>query len=189
MTYCSGCGLLTPSESHHCDPNVVARWERASGPRVLVPYVKLHPATEAALDLAGAWRCLVETSAPTCYWQALGAVWAERRSFIVLEQDKVPEPGLLQELWDCPAVWCSARVSMRGTVEASPYPSLSCTKFHRDLIVQRPTLMDDVGELDLGFGEKEWSRLDMAIAGLLQPIVECHYHPGVVEHLHEPLAD
>ena len=108
----------------------------------------------------------------------------------MLEQDKIPAPGLLQEMWDCDQKWCTTPVSMRGVEEASPYPSLSCTKFDGWLMRQYPQLMEDVGMLDLGGGEKEWSRLDLGIAALLQghwslrPFT-CHYHPGGrVEHLH-----
>jgi hypothetical protein len=157
--------------------------------RVLVPYVRLSNATVAAVHAAGADVSFVETSGPTGYWQALADMWAEQRSTIVLEQDKVPEPGLLEALWDCAGDWCVVNAPMRGASERAPYPSLSCVKFSGSLMAAYPELLDFAGELDLGFGEKEWSRLDMAVAGLLGGRGwEAHYHAGVVEHLHEPVA-
>lgn len=156
--------------------------------RVMVPYVSLQPATKRALELAGADAAFYDTSAPTAYWEALANWWCWGESFIVLEQDKVPEPGLLAELWECPEPWCAVGAPMRGTEEHAGYPSLSCTKFAASLMDAYPGLMRDVGELDLGLGEKEWSRLDLGIAGLLSSVADCHWHVGVVEHLHEEAA-
>jgi hypothetical protein len=103
----------------------------------------------------------------------------------VLEQDKIPAPGALRDLWECPHEWCSYLVMMRGIAEAAPYPSLACSKFGRSLMVSDPDLMQKVGELDLGLGEREWSRLDMAVAAFCQNIAPVHWHKaGRVEHLH-----
>jgi hypothetical protein len=156
--------------------------------KVLVPYLRLHPATVAALHRDHVNPVFVETIGHDGYWDALASMWAQGESFIVLEQDKVPEPGLLQELWGCPEGWCAARAPIRGTTEPATYPSLSCTKFSAELIREYPSLIENVGELDLGFGLKEWSRLDLAIAGLLSAVQEVHWHTGVVEHLHEELV-
>jgi hypothetical protein len=156
-------------------------------PRVLVPYVRLHPATVAALHRDGVDPEFVDTSgSPSAYWHCLARTWARGRSFIVLEQDKVPEPGLLQAIWECGFDWCSVPTPMQGTDQPAPYASLSCTKFAAPLIAANPDLMLDVGTIDLGFGEKEWSRLDLGIHALLPG--EVHYHQGVVEHLHEPAS-
>jgi hypothetical protein len=153
--------------------------------RILVPYVRLHPRTKVVVAREASEAVFALTDGPTGYWDVLAENWDRRRSFIVLEQDKVPEPGLLRELWECPEPWCSARAAMRGTDEPAAYPSLSCVKFAGSLMVTYPRLLEDVGELDLGLGEKEWSRLDLAIAGLLSNVAEVHWHDGRVEHLHE----
>jgi hypothetical protein len=152
---------------------------------VVVPYVELSPELPAALERDGISAVFVETSAPDGYWAMLAEQWARGETFIVLEQDKVPVAGALHELWNCTELWCTYPVGMRGTVETSPYPSLSCTKFHRHLIELTPSLLEHVGTLDLGLGEKEWSRLDLGIAGLLATVADCHWHDaGKVQHLH-----
>jgi hypothetical protein len=111
--------------------------------------------------------------------------WSRGETFIVLEQDKVPIRGALQELWQCGHLWCIFPVAMRGTATVAPYPSLSCAKFDSELIALDPDLLVKVGTLDLGFGEREWSRLDLAIAGLLAPLCAPHWHArGRVMHLH-----
>jgi hypothetical protein len=151
--------------------------------RVMVPYVRLHPETKRAVASMDAG--FYETSAPGSYWRVLADWWLWAESFIVLEQDKVPERGLLQRLWVCPEPWCAVRTPMRGTGNAADYPTLSCTKFGEPLMAAYPELMMDVGELDLGLGAKEWSRLDLAIAGLLSNVATVHWHDGVVKHLHQ----
>ena len=146
---------------------------------VVVPHIHLHPDLPRTLETQGIHATFIPTWGHDGYWQMLHAQWAKGDTFIVLEQDKIPDAGALQELWDCPSPWCHYPVPMRDNTEPSPYPSLACTKFSRELIARAPHLLEEVGLLDLGLGEKEWSRLDLAIAGLL----EGHY--GVRAHEHE----
>lgn len=157
---------------------------------VLVPFVRLHPRLVAALAAEGVQAQFVDTSAGDAYWRTLRIWWMGGGSFVVLEQDKVPEPGLLSELWSCKHDWCTVRVDTRGGEPPAPYPSLSCTKFSARLIADAPRLLEQVGELDFGLGEREWSRLDLGIAGLLGGVYarNVHWHEGRVEHLHEEAA-
>jgi hypothetical protein len=153
--------------------------------RVVVPFVRLEPAVVAALERDGIEAEFVDTAGLDAYWRLLADLWAHGDSFVVLEQDKVPAAGLLRELWECPEPWCSTPVGMRGVEVAAPYPSLACTKFGASLMAADPWLLEDAGRLDLGFGERDWSRLDLAVSGLLASVAECHWHEGGrVEHLH-----
>lgn len=151
---------------------------------LLVPFVDLHPdVCDALLEFEADY---VDTSAPGAYWQILADYWARKETFVVVEQDKLPEDGLVQELWDCDRAWCAVRTPMRDTDESAPYPSLSCTKFGGSVMAKLPDLMLWVGDIDFGLGKKEWSRLDLGIAALLQTHWgKPHWHDGVVEHLHE----
>jgi hypothetical protein len=154
--------------------------------RIVVPFVRLAPAVAVALERDGIAAEFVDTSGSDAYWRLLARLWSEGEAFIVLEQDKVPAPGLLAELWECERPWCSTPVGMRGVDQPAPYPSLSCTKFDASLMVADPLLLEKAGRLDLGFGERDWSRLDLAVAGLLESVAECHWHGGGrVEHRHE----
>lgn len=125
------------------------------------------------------------------YWRLLDAEWAKRETFIVVELDKFPAAGALEALWLCPARWCCYPIPMQNTTVVSPFPTLGCVKFDRSLMVEHPSLMRDAGELG-GLGlppEQAWSRLDLAVAGLLGHHLDCHWHePGLVEHRHEELA-
>lgn len=153
---------------------------------VLVPYLHLRPELPSALDAEQIQATYVETDGWDGYWRTLKAWWGRGETFICLEQDKVPAPGVLRRLWLCERPWCSPRVAMRGTIEPAPYPPLACVKFDAVLMKDYPRLLDDVGQLDMGLGEKEWSRLDLAIAGLLGTSWIHHWHEEErVEHLHE----
>jgi hypothetical protein len=146
----------------------------------------LRPELVPALERDGIKAVFVDTSAPEGYWETLAAWWKAQQSFIVLEHDKIPAPGLLAEIWNCDQPWCTTPVSMRGVEETSPYPSLSCTKFASELMSEHPGLLEEIGRTDFGFGFKEWSRLDLGMAGYLGSHYDVHWHSGGrVEHLHD----
>lgn len=151
---------------------------------IVVPYTVWPAELHEHLFQQGMHPHYADTSQPEGYYLLLSRLWATRETVLVLEADKFPAPGVLAELWRCPEPWCTVAVAMRGTEEPAPYPSLSCTKFASRLMYLVPDLMEHVGELDLGLGAREWSRLDLAIHGLLDPYGSVHYHEGLVEHRH-----
>ena len=153
--------------------------------KVLVPHVEHPRELQHLLEEEGINARYVSTHEPEGYWRCLAEAWEEGTSFIVLEGDKYPAPGALLELWECPGWWCTYPVPMRESEEPAPYPSLACTKFAWQLMTAAPLLMQHAGELDVGLGEREWSRLDLVVQGLLHNITEPHYHEaGRVEHRH-----
>lgn len=153
--------------------------------RVVVPYVDLEPAVALALEQQGIPAQFQDTSDDGAYWQLLHDLWAAGETVIVLEQDKVPAPGLLAELWGCPDLWCTTPVPVRNTTSCADYPTLSCVKFDAMLMAAVPLLIDDVGTIDYGFGVREWSRLDLGVAALLQTRFVPHWHEGGrIQHLH-----
>jgi hypothetical protein len=159
----------------------------SASPLVVVPFVgSVHWLLAARLREDGCQPVFVETTGHDGYWCALAWAWQQGESFVVVEADKIPEAGLIGEMWGCASPWCVARSSMRDSTECAPYPSLSCVKFGSELMALAPGLLTEVGELDLGLGVREWSRLDLAIAGLLEGrygVAPC-WHEGLVEHRH-----
>jgi hypothetical protein len=153
----------------------------------VVPFVGgVHPLLVARLTEDGCLPVFVGTGGHDGYWSALSWAWRGGESFVVVEADKVPERGLIAEMWRCDSVWCVARSEMRGIHGYAPYPSLSCVKFGEMLTAAAPDLLTEVGGLDLGLGVREWSRLDLGIAGLLEGrygFLPC-WHSGLVEHRH-----
>lgn len=159
--------------------------------KIVVPYCKLHPATvKAVWDAVDEREEIVwgDTSgSDTAYYELLARCWAERETFVVLEQDKIPAPGALRELHDCPEPWCTYPVPMAHNGQPCEFVSLSCTKFAAELMDDWPELMERVGLLEFGYGRKHWNRLDMAMAlEVGRRIGNCHWHElGRVAHEHQ----
>lgn len=152
--------------------------------KLIIPYVDLHDSTA---QVGWAYNALFRDTSwsDRAYYWTLYDAWLDGESFIVLEQDKIPGEGALEEIWTCPEPWCAYPVPMRHTDEVfQEYPSLSCTKFSVEMITDLPDLFERVGSLNMGFGLKHWDRLDLAIWGAAdRPI---HWHEaGHVKHFHK----
>lgn len=169
--------------------------------KLVVAFCQLHPKTaQAALAelKADAQIVWADTSgSDTAYFEAIERHWAEGQTFVLLEQDKLPVPGALRALHDCPASWCTYPVPMAHNGQPCDFVSLSCTKFSAELMAAVPDLMDRVAKLNMGRGPKHWDRLDMSMAlectkalgRMRRPPYECHWHPaGMVGHEHIPLG-
>lgn len=152
---------------------------------LVIPHCGVAPQTRAAVDHLA--PCYVDTSAiPTAYWRTLCELWAERRTVILLEGDKVPADGALEALWGCERPWCAYPVPMANSPRCADFPTLSAAKFADSLMVRFPDLMERVGERDMGFGPGHWDRLDLAVCGVLwRRAGPVHWHPaGLIEHKH-----
>lgn len=132
---------------------------------VVVPYTVLAPETRASVP-ADARR--VRTGRPGDYHRLLVRLWGARRTFILVEHDVVPRPGLLEEMWDCPRDWCAAPYRC-GTIVTT---ALGCTKFSGQLQARNA---DAVTRMK----QREWFNLDGQLVGTL------HQH-GEAEHVHGP---
>ena len=159
--------------------------------KVVVAYCQLHPETERAIFSAleaGDVVIWADTSySDTAYFDLLSRHWAMGQTFVVLEQDKVPDDGALRELYECPEPWCTYPVPMAHNGEPCDFVSLSCTKFGSELMDRFPNLMERVGLMEMGFGLKHWNRLDMAMAGQIAGRgVTPHWHAaGRIGHKHQ----
>lgn len=158
--------------------------------KIVVPYVELNARTKAAVDDAirdGDRVVYVDTSeSPLAYYHLLLKCWAERETFINLEQDKIPAPGALRAIFDCPEPWCIYPHYANQGDWVAENPTLGCAKFAAELMQDWPDLIERSGRLDLGLGSGNWGRLDMAItAGLFWAVGSCHIHEfGLLEHDH-----
>lgn len=160
--------------------------------RVVVAYVRLHPATKAAVEASlqeGDEVVWADTSSSdSAYFGLLAEQWRRGSSFVILEQDKVPMPGALRELYDCPEPWCTyPHLMANGNEIPITQPTLGCTKFAAELMTDWPDLIERAGRLDMGYGSHHWGRLDMAItAGLMWAVGSCHVHEsGRLAHEHQ----
>lgn len=172
---------------------------------ILVPYVEgmLHERTRAwwaeprsheeqRPELAD-----LPVSDDTAYWRLLAAYWRVTEpiqhdlyeapttpDLVVVEQDIVPAPGVVERMLACPRPWC-----------ASPYPisgghlldtGLGCTKFAARLKSRHLDFMDRVGLIDDdGLPAKNWRRLDVRIARTLRELGYRPHRHARSEHLHD----
>ena len=160
--------------------------------KLVVAYCRLHPKTREAVlasvedDDKIIWA---DTSrSDTAYFTLLSRHWRVGKTFVLLEQDKIPDEGALRELYECPQPWCSYPVPMAHNGEPCDFVSLSCTKFGADLMARHPNLMERVGLMDMGYGLKHWNRLDMAMAGQIagRGYVPHWHASGRIQHEHQP---
>ena len=159
--------------------------------KLVVAYCHLHPKTVGAVfDSVDELDDLIwaDTShSDSAYYDLIADHWKQGETFVVLEQDKIPDTGALRELHDCPEPWCTYPVPMAHNGEPCDFVSLSCTKFGADLMKRYPNLMERVGQIEMGRGLKHWDRLDMNIAGQLFPRQAPHWHEnGRIGHEHQP---
>lgn len=152
---------------------------------VLVPYIRLSPHTVAALDAYS--PIYVETLGPFGYIDALEREWAQNRGFCLVEQDKVPWPGALDEIWRCPRDWCVFPCKMRQTDQPADFPTLSTVKFGWNMVSSHPDFMQRVRSTSVGDKPAgHYSRLDMAIYDIAARLrITPHWHEPAVEHRHQ----
>ena len=158
--------------------------------KIVVPYVRLNSKTATAVleeFQPGDEIIWGDTSASdSAYFQLLLEHWRKGDTFVNLEQDKIPAPGALREIYECDHPWCTyPHLAHQGDWVAEQ-PTLGCTKFRADVMAGYPNLIEMAGRLDIGLGAYHWQRLDMLItAGLMWAVGNCHVHEfGQLEHEH-----
>ncbi len=73
--------------------------------KLIVPFVKLNPWVEREMrDLRAIFY---HTQGDNDYVDLVSDLWTRGDTFIINEQDKLPWPGAIQELWECPMIWCA----------------------------------------------------------------------------------
>ena len=76
------------------------------------------------------------------YWMER---WMEKETFINVEQDVVPHAGVLQEMWDCPEIYCRTEYSYPyagSRIDTSP---IGCAKFSAEFIAMHSGLFPNKG--------------------------------------------
>ena len=118
---------------------------------------------------------------PTGYWDLLERLWSEQRGFILLEEDVLPAPGLIDQMWACSQEWCS--VSYAGEQNAGIRASIALVKFSTSLLRRVPDAMERAIRL---CPERAWSLLDVALAWrvlLDEENLRMHWHTPPLQHL------
>lgn len=165
-------------------------------PRIVIPYIhnKLRDETRAVGEQMGATFVDV-TGEVTAYFTVVTRQWESGYGFLLMEEDVVPTPALLQEIWECGAEWCTGFFyAWDGAVmdgESRPQRprryrisnTLALNKFGSSLLRRVPRAMQDAANRTNGV--QRWSQLDLALVhegGVLQG------HPYYAKpHVHGPI--
>jgi hypothetical protein len=162
----------------------------AFGPTVYIPFANSKGARTSMAEVIGA---VINSTLPyelvnvgrseSAYFDLLNKLWAEGRTFLIVEHDIVVTSDELRAMAKCPHEWCANAYPYLGGV----YAGLGCVKFSRTLIKKIPSVMSAVGALgarDLVHPSKHWCALDgrlratLEIAGNNQ-----HKHYAKIKHL------
>lgn len=154
--------------------------------RVICPYVDLHPSTQVSLER-------VERNTPIeyifvgdsdeAYFEVLSGLWADGRSFTIIEHDVSFELPDFNAIAYCMEPWCGAKTPYFS----GPYDGMGLVKFDASLMAEAPTAMEEVGRIsDDTHPAKHWCRLDAWLQRRVLPShgFRKHVHDLVVGHSH-----
>ena len=124
-------------------------------PRIAVPFTQLR--AETVIALHGQEVTYAPMTTDQSYFELLRDLWAEGKTFIIVEHDIVVTPDTIPELAACDHEWCAMAFPYRGDTAWS----LACTKFSASLIARFPDLMAEVGGMhDAKHPPGHWCRMD-----------------------------
>jgi hypothetical protein len=145
---------------------------------VYVPYVLGWLQAETRKSVPATARFVDVSSDDQAYWRLLRDLWHAGDDFIVVEQDIVVWPGLLNEMSECTQDWCSSPYRM-SDIETT---ALGCVKFGSPLLTRTAGLLDGILEQ-----HRSWQGLDGMLTGELHRRgYQEHVHLPAVRHLHKP---
>lgn len=148
-------------------------------PHVVVPYTTPHPATERTVGLHAPHATWVNVDGPkpVDYWTLLDRMWSAGQSFVVIEHDIELRSDVLPGFAACDQPWCVHPYTGPGRKLLTA--ALGCVRFTDALIEAEPDLIAHVGTVSQGLPAKDWRRLDVTVADVLQA-------RGYIAHQHDP---
>lgn len=152
--------------------------------RVVLPYTHLHPATvrRANTHLPTHTRVRLNPNDPTAYQTLLARLWADRRTFLLVEHDIGVHAGVAAQLDHCRSAWCAFAYPGPGRM----LYELGCTRFRVGLLASEPDVFAEIDTLPFdGLPRGDWRRLDVRLADVLarRGWARCVHTPPV-EHYH-----
>ena len=144
-------------------------------PRVIVPYVALHPITRFVLDSYGLPVEYVAMTDDDAYRRLLARIWADAEPVVLVEQDIAPWPQAIEELWGCPCDWGAYSYRLHGGIGI--FHGFGCTKLTPRLMRALPDVWNEPGR---------WDVLDQRLFFAARDReLEPHHHRPAVIHLSE----
>lgn len=140
---------------------------------VVVPYTDLHPLVPQLLATYGytpEYRKLVGDDGYQCLMREL---WERGEDVMIVEQDILPWPGAIEELFACECFWGAYTYRTNGGMGV--YHMLGCTKITKRLMRQTEGVWDEW---------RHWSVIDQTLFFAARNRgIEPHHHRPAVIHL------
>ena len=159
--------------------------------RVVVPYLAIHPAARFALNQwAPGWEPVYVGGSDHAYFDLLAQLWADGKSFVVVEHDIAISEGVVASFDACLEPWCLHGYGHPAFPDGLLTASLGCTRFSAALLGAELDMMVAVGEFSTGLPARHWCHLDLAVRETLRarghaPCV----HPPPVTHLRRTVSN
>lgn len=142
-------------------------------PNIVLPFTEegaIFDAVKLNLATQGLRPRLFKMERTYSYDLLFRQLWNRGAPFIIVEQDILPWPGALAQLWQCNEPWCGFPYFVFGELRSY----LGCTKFD-------PAKL---GECPLSGDLREWMLIDKVIEkNLLTKEFGGHLHSPAVTHL------
>ena len=164
---------------------VVAPSDGTKMPKITVAHTKdgLDPATKAAVEATGLGVLYREMVEDEDYYITIATLWAQGQTFVTVEQDIVPAPGMIEEMLNCPEPWCAYGY------EYPPfghYAGMGLAKFSAELLAKLPDAMVETGKwADDKHPPMFWCRVDGWLKQYLTDQGQKQHIHGIVEHHHK----
>jgi hypothetical protein len=150
---------------------------------VFVPHVGAEP--EVVLDALRAddiEPAPITMSLDTDYYGLLSGLWAEGRTFVIVEHDIIVWPGAVRALLACEEPWCAYPYKIGGHYS----PGFGCVKFEGEFTYAHRNAIEMVGDPTCPYfssqgNPRHWSGLDSRL-GLVLSVLSGRGWP----HLHQP---
>ncbi len=147
--------------------------------RWYVPYTAVHPETVAGAPSSATW--IDVSNHPHAYWYALRNIWAEGKTFAILEHDIVCRPDVIEQFEACPEPWCVFKRDdyCHPECQEAWANQLSLTRFRAEVIAAVPDALSSIPEADRG-----WLNLCDRIGERLRAAGFTHHWHGPEVHHH-----
>lgn len=143
-------------------------------PNIIVPYAKKDAILDAVklnLGVQGLRPRMVKVERDFSYDLLFRELWRKGDPFILVEQDVIPWPGAVQQLWTSDEPWCGFPYYIFGELRSY----LGCTKFEPERLGECPLPEDLV----------PWQLLDKKIEQtLMKRGYRGYVYSPAVSHLH-----
>lgn len=157
---------------------------------IIVPFVPgmLHSETQQWAFEHHAKLCQLDPYDEGAYWCLLAREWMQPGHLIIVEQDVVPAPGVIDRMINCRRPWCTSPYPI-GIWQSMLECGLGCVKIAARVKERFPELMLVLGEKgNDGLPPKNWRRLDTRLANMLTDETigyKPHAHKPYAKHLHD----